>query len=39
MPYSVDEYMLLLAGDVAMVMPNGTEVKISTGDAFVIPKG
>ncbi len=39
MPYSVDEYMLLLAGDVAMVMPDGTEVKINAGDAFVIPKG
>ena len=39
MPYSVDEYMLLLAGDVAMVMPDETEVKINAGDAFVIPKG
>lgn len=38
-PYPVDEYMLFLEGDLTMVMPDGTEVQINTGDAFIIPKG
>lgn len=39
MPYSVDEYMLFLAGTLTLVLPDGTEVEIRAGDAFVIPKG
>lgn len=39
MPYSVDEYMLFLSGDLTMIMPDGEEIKITAGDAFVIPKG
>ncbi len=38
-PYSVDEFMLLLEGTVVMVMPEGEEVVVSAGEAFVIPKG
>jgi uncharacterized cupin superfamily protein len=39
MPYSVDEYMLFLSGDLKMIIPDGEEIKITAGDAFVIPKG
>ena len=39
MPYSVDEYMLFLEGELTMIMPDATEVHIQSGDAFVIPKG
>ena len=39
MPYTVDEYMFLLDGKITMVMPDGTEILIKAGDAFVIPKG
>lgn len=39
MPYPVDEYMLLLEGELTMVLPNGQETEIKAGDAFVIPKG
>lgn len=39
MPYSVDEYMLFLEGDLTIIMPDTTEVHIQSGDAFVIPKG
>ena len=39
MPYPVDEYMLFLEGDLTMVMPDGAEVQINSGDAFIIPKG
>ncbi len=39
MPYTVDEYMLFLEGDLTMVLPDGSEVEIKAGDAFVIPKG
>ncbi|WP_333835127.1 cupin domain-containing protein [Rubrimonas sp.] len=38
-PYPVDEYMLLLEGTVVIAMPDGTEVRIDAGEAFVIPKG
>ena len=38
-PYPVDEYMLLLEGTVIMEMPDGTEITINAGEAFVIPKG
>ena len=39
MPYPVDEYMLLLKGAVIMVLPDGTEIEVKAGEAFVIPKG
>lgn len=39
MPYTVDEYMLFLEGDLTMVLPDGTEIEIKAGDAFIIPKG
>ena len=39
MPYPVDEYMLLLKGSVIMALPDGTEITIKAGEAFVIPKG
>jgi uncharacterized cupin superfamily protein len=38
-PYPVDEFMLLLEGQVEMVMPGGAQVIIKPGEAFVIPKG
>jgi uncharacterized cupin superfamily protein len=37
--YSVDEYMYLLEGTLIMRMPDGEEVHLKAGDAFVIPKG
>ncbi len=39
MPYPVDEYMLFLEGELTMVLPDGAEIEIKPGDAFVIPKG
>lgn len=38
-PYPVDEFMLLLEGSVVMAMPDGKEITVSAGEAFVIPKG
>lgn len=38
-PYSVDEFMLLLEGSIVMILPDGTEVEVGPGKAFVIPKG
>lgn len=38
-PYPVDEFMLLLEGSVVMAMPDGEEITVSAGEAFVIPKG
>ncbi len=38
-PYGVDEFMLILEGTLVMAMPDGTEVTIAPGDAFLIPKG
>ncbi|MEM7190075.1 MAG: cupin domain-containing protein [Pseudomonadota bacterium] len=38
-PYGVDEFMLLLEGSVVMVMPDGVEITVNAGEAFVIPKG
>lgn len=38
-PYSVDEFMLLLEGTVVLAMPDGTEMTVRAGEAFVIPKG
>ena len=37
--YSVDEYMYLLEGTLIMHMPDGVEIHLKAGDAFVIPKG
>lgn len=37
--YSVDEYMYLLEGTLIMRMPDGEEIHLKAGDAFVIPKG
>jgi uncharacterized cupin superfamily protein len=39
MHYAVDEYMLLLEGELTMLLPNGAEIEIKAGDAFIIPKG
>lgn len=38
-PYEVDEFMFLLEGTVVMVMPDGTEITINAGEAFMIPMG
>lgn len=38
-PYAVDEYMLLLEGEVVMVLPDGEEIRIEAGEAFVLPQG
>ena len=38
-PYSVDEYMFLLEGSVVMGLPDGTDIVVEAGQAFVIPKG
>ena len=38
-PYSVDEYLLYLEGNLTMIMPDAAEVHIRSGDAFAIPKG
>ncbi|WP_104018380.1 cupin domain-containing protein [Roseovarius nitratireducens] len=38
-PYGVDEYMFLLEGTLVMGMPDGTDVTITAGQGFVIPKG
>ena len=37
--YSVDEYMYLLQGTLIMRLPDGEEIHLKAGDAFVIPKG
>ena len=39
MPYSVDEYMLFLEGELTILLPNGNSIEIKSGDAFIIPKG
>lgn len=38
-PYPVDEYMLLLEGEVVMALPDGTDVTVTAGEAFVLPQG
>ncbi len=38
-PYAVDEFMLLLEGELVMGLPDGSEITIKAGQAFVIPKG
>jgi len=37
--YEVDEYMLLLEGQVIMRLADGTDITVSAGEAFVIPQG
>lgn len=37
--YGVDEFMILLEGRVILRMPDGAEVTVTAGEAFVIPKG
>ncbi|MEO0752686.1 MAG: cupin domain-containing protein [Pseudomonadota bacterium] len=37
--YDVDEYMYLLEGTLIMRMPDGAEIHLKAGDAFIIPKG
>ncbi|MEM7667837.1 MAG: cupin domain-containing protein [Pseudomonadota bacterium] len=38
-PYAVDEFMLLIEGSVVMELPDGTDVTVGAGEAFVLPKG
>ena len=38
-PYPVDEFMLLLEGEVILVYADGHEASFTAGEAFVIPKG
>ena len=38
-PYPVDEYMLLLEGTGVMALPDGTDVTVTAGEAFVLPQG
>lgn len=37
--YSVDEFMLVLEGRVVMGMPDGSDITVRPGEAFVIPRG
>lgn len=37
--YGVDEFMLLLEGSVVMRLPDGSDVTVEAGEAFVVPKG
>ncbi len=38
-PYPVDEFMYLLEGTLRIGLPDGTDVVVGRGQAFVIPKG
>ncbi|RBI70329.1 hypothetical protein DQW77_14015 [Roseovarius sp. TE539] len=38
-PYPVDEFMFLLEGSLVMGLPDGTDVEVEQGQAFIIPKG
>ncbi|WP_397541916.1 DUF6614 family protein [Roseovarius salis] len=38
-PYPVDELMILLEGSLVMGLPDGKDVELTEGDAFIIPKG
>ncbi len=38
-PYSVNEFMHVLEGDVTIVHEDGSELTVSAGESFVIPKG
>ncbi|MEM1276583.1 MAG: cupin domain-containing protein [Pseudomonadota bacterium] len=38
-PYPDDELMILLEGTLVMALPDGTEIDLKAGDAFIIPKG
>ena len=37
-PHPSDEFMLLLEGSVIMRMPDGSEITVGRGEAFVLPK-
>ena len=39
MPYPVDEYMYFLTDGLTMILPDGEEIEIKSGDAFIVPKG
>lgn len=38
-PYPVDEFMLLLEGSLVIGLPDGTDIPVNQGQAFIIPKG
>jgi len=38
-PYSVNEFMHVLEGGVTMVHEDGSELHVSAGESFIIPKG
>lgn len=38
-PYSVNEFMLILEGEVHMLEADGTRTAIGPGESFIIPKG
>jgi uncharacterized cupin superfamily protein len=38
-PYPVNEFMILLEGEVTMIEKNGRETLVRAGESFIIPKG
>ena len=38
-PYSVNEFMILLEGEVTMIEEDGRETLVRAGESFIIPKG
>lgn len=38
-PYSVNEFMILLEGEVTMIEEDGRETVVRAGESFIIPKG
>jgi len=38
-PYSVNEFMILLEGEVTMIEASGRETTVRAGESFIIPKG
>lgn len=38
-PYPVNEFMILLEGEVTMVEADGRETRVRAGESFIIPKG
>ena len=38
-PYPVNEFMILLDGEVTMIEENGRETLVRAGESFIIPKG
>jgi uncharacterized cupin superfamily protein len=39
MPYPVDEYMVILAGEVEIHHPDGAVLRVGPGQGFLLPKG